>query len=138
MELFATTAEARPETAKAKGDGAHGKGVPNPRVPKVANTTVLYGSAEMERVCAGLNASLEKVAANQGAPGPNRQSVKEVKSNWGQIQPKLVQLLRQGKYFPGDIRRVWIPKAGGGERGLGIPDVIDRVVQGNPTVNPVW
>lgn len=31
--------------------------------------------------------------------------------------------------MPGDIRRVWIPKSGGGERGLGIPNVIDRMVQ---------
>ncbi len=129
LELFATTAEAKPETAKARGGGAPSKGVPKPKAPKVANTTFLYGPAEMERVCAGLNASLEKVAANQGAPGPNRQSVKEVKANWGQIQPTLVQLLLKGEYHPGDIRRVWIPKAGGGERGLGIPDVIDRVVQ---------
>ncbi|MDQ3003336.1 MAG: reverse transcriptase domain-containing protein [Fibrobacterota bacterium] len=133
MELFATTAEPKAAVSKpspkAIGGRAHGKGALNPKAPKVANTTVLYGSAEMERVCAGLDASLEKVAANKGAPGPNRQSVKEVKANWGQIQPTLVQLLLKGKYYPGDIRRVWIPKAGGGERGLGIPDVIDRVVQ---------
>jgi RNA-directed DNA polymerase len=129
LELFATTAEARPETAKAKGKGAPSKGASKPKAPKVANTTYLYGSAEMERVCAGLNASLEKVVSNKGTAGPDRQSVKTVKSNWGQIQPKLVQLLLEGEYHPGDIRRVWIPKAGGGERGLGIPNVIDRVVQ---------
>jgi len=129
LELFTTTAEARPETAKARGGGAPSKGAPKPKAPKVANTTSLYGSAEMERVCAGLHASLEKVVSNQGTAGPDRQSVKAVKSNWGHIQPKLIQLLLKGEYHPGDIRRVWIPKAGGGERGLGIPNVIDRVVQ---------
>lgn len=39
-----------------------------------------------------------------------------------------VQLL-DGTYRPGAIRRVWIPKAGGGERALGIPNVVDRIVQ---------
>jgi group II intron reverse transcriptase/maturase len=42
---------------------------------------------------------------------------------------KLDASLRDGTYRPGAIRRVWIPKAGGGERGLGIPNVVDRVVQ---------
>jgi group II intron reverse transcriptase/maturase len=37
--------------------------------------------------------------------------------------------LLDGSYVPGDIRRVWIPKSGGGQRGLGIPNVVDRVVQ---------
>ena len=38
-------------------------------------------------------------------------------------------MLLDGTYQPDDIRRVWIPKPGGGERGLGIPNVIDRWVQ---------
>ncbi|MBE7438001.1 MAG: group II intron reverse transcriptase/maturase [Spirochaetales bacterium] len=37
--------------------------------------------------------------------------------------------LLSGNYYPGMIRRVWIPKPGGGKRGLGIPNVIDRIVQ---------
>jgi RNA-directed DNA polymerase len=41
----------------------------------------------------------------------------------------LSQALLEGTYQPGNIRRVWIPKTGGGERGLGIPNVIDRVLQ---------
>jgi group II intron reverse transcriptase/maturase len=39
-----------------------------------------------------------------------------------------VELL-SGRYQPGLIRRVWIPKASGGQRGLGIPNVVDRIVQ---------
>ena len=42
--------------------------------------------------------------------------------------PRLGADLLAGSYRPGAIRRAYIPKAGGGQRGLGIPDVIDRVV----------
>lgn len=129
LELFATTAEAKPEKAEAKGRGMNSKAIPKPEVPKVANTTTSSGLAEMERVCNELNRALEKVSSNKGSPGPNRQTIKDVESNWGHIRPMLIDLLLKGKYLPGDIRRVWIPKAGGGERGLGIPNVIDRVVQ---------
>ena len=37
--------------------------------------------------------------------------------------------LLAGSYRPGEVRRVWLPKPGGGQRGLGIPNVVDRVVQ---------
>ena len=40
----------------------------------------------------------------------------------------LRQELLNGSYRPGDIRRVWLPKPGGGQRGLGIPNVVDRIV----------
>ena len=45
-----------------------------------------------------------------------------------ELLPTLVQALLEGTYQPGDIRRVWIPKSGGGQRGLGIPNVVDRTV----------
>jgi len=82
-----------------------------------------------EEVIERLNVALEKVAANKGAPGPDRQSVGDVRKHWPQLGPALAAALRDGTYQPGDIRRVWIPKSGGGERGLGIPNVVDRVVQ---------
>jgi retron-type reverse transcriptase len=43
--------------------------------------------------------------------------------------PSLRQALLDGSFRPGAIRRVWIPKASGGQRALGIPNVVDRRVQ---------
>jgi RNA-directed DNA polymerase len=76
-----------------------------------------------------LRGAFEQVAANDGAPGPDRQSVEDVRRHLQTIVPGVSRALLDGSYRPGEIRRVWIPKAGGGERGLGIPNVIDRVVQ---------
>jgi len=70
-----------------------------------------------------------RVAANRGAPGPDLQSIEEVRENLNECLRRLHQSLLDGTYRVGDIRRVWIPKNGGGKRGLGIPNVVDRVVQ---------
>ena len=54
--------------------------------------------------------------------------------------PRLQADLLTGTYQPGVIRRAYIPKAGGGQRGLGIPDVVDRVVQEavRQVLEPLW
>ena len=83
----------------------------------------------MEAVTQELRTAFEKVAANRGAPGPDRQSIAEVREHLDGLLPELTRSLLDGSYRAGAIRRVWIPKAGGGERGLGIPNVVDRVVQ---------
>jgi group II intron reverse transcriptase/maturase len=83
----------------------------------------------MEEVVERLEEAFEKVATNQGAPGPDRQSVEYVREHLQDLMPKLRASMLKGSYRPGEIRRVWIPKAGGGQRGLGIPNVIDRMVQ---------
>ena len=86
-------------------------------------------TATMEEVEGGLWLAFETVAANKGAPGPDRQSIEQVRKHLNELIPKLSQALLEGNYLPGEIRRAWIPKTGGGQRGLGIPNVIDRVVQ---------
>jgi group II intron reverse transcriptase/maturase len=76
-----------------------------------------------------LRRAFERVESNDGAPGPDRQSVCEVREHLAHLLPALRCALLDGSYCPGFVRRVWIPKAGGGERGLGIPNVVDRIVQ---------
>jgi group II intron reverse transcriptase/maturase len=76
-----------------------------------------------------LRSAFKKVASNKGAPGPDGMSIEELRERFDDVWPVLSRKLLDGSYRPGNIRRVWIPKSGGGQRGLGIPNVIDRVVQ---------
>jgi group II intron reverse transcriptase/maturase len=102
-------------------------------VPKSENTTreVAPAMMTMEEVAReeNLMRAWQRVASNEGAPGPDRRSIHEVEQHLGVVLSGLRRQLREGSYRPGMIRRVWIPKSGGGERGLGIPDVVDRIVQ---------
>ena len=77
-----------------------------------------------------LRRAWEQVRANRGAPGVDGMTVKEfpdfVRSpNW----PGIKESLAKGLYRPQPVRRVYIRKDGGGERPLGIPTVLDRVIQ---------
>ena len=90
---------------------------------------VLLGVLTEETHQENLRRAFREVARNRGAPGPDGRSIEEVREHLDELVPVLRRGLLEGSYRPGMIRRVWIPKAGGGERGLGIPDVIDRCVQ---------
>ncbi len=78
---------------------------------------------------ANLALALLNVVRNEGAPGVDGQTVEEAEASAPKLLPRLHRALLEGRYRPGDVRRVFIPKPGGGQRGLGIPNVIDRVVQ---------
>src|SRR5580700_10118524 len=72
----------------------------------------------------------ELVKANKGAPGVDGQTFDRIES-WG-LEKWLLGIrtdLRARTYEPQAVRRVMIPKPGGGERPLGIPTIRDRVVQ---------
>ena len=86
----------------------------------------------MEEVASygNLKEAFKQVASNKGAPGPDGKSIEEVRARLGEIISLLHKKLLDESYRVGMSRRVWIPKPGGkGERGLGIPNVIDRIVQ---------
>ncbi len=78
---------------------------------------------------ANLALALLNVVRNKGAPGIDGQTVEEAEADAPKLLPRLRRALLEGGYRPGDVRRVFIPKPGGGQRGLGIPNVVDRVVQ---------
>lgn len=73
--------------------------------------------------------ALRRVESNKGAPGVDGVTVAElrsyVKTHWAEIRQQLLE----GTYKPQPVRRVEIPKPGGGVRGLGIPTVMDRLIQ---------
>ncbi|SFL20789.1 group II intron reverse transcriptase/maturase [Paenibacillus sp. 1_12] len=77
-----------------------------------------------------LLAALKRVESNKGSHGVDGMSVKtlreHIKQNWQTIR----QAIEEGTYQPSSVRRVEIPKPnGGGVRKLGIPTVIDRMLQ---------
>ena len=88
-------------------------------------------SALLEKILSRDNmfAALDKVKANKGAGGIDGISVDEIdqylKENWVDIRDKI----RRRKYKPKPVRRVEIPKPNGGVRNLGIPTVVDRVIE---------
>lgn len=78
---------------------------------------------------ANLNAAYKKVKGNKGSGGIDGMSTEDLLPYLNEHGSELVASLREGTYKPNPVRRVEIPKANGKKRGLGIPTVVDRVVQ---------
>lgn len=85
----------------------------------------------MERICelSNLNKALKKVKSNAGAAGVDTMSVHALPQWMEHNQKNLIVSLLNGSYKPSPVRGVDIPKPQGGTRTLGIPTVIDRLVQ---------
>jgi RNA-directed DNA polymerase len=80
---------------------------------------------------ANLHRAFARVKANGGAAGVDHQTIEMFEGHLEENLTTLARQLREGRYQPQPIRRVWIPKPGSREkRPLGIPTVQDRVVQG--------
>ena len=71
----------------------------------------------------------EQVRANNGAPGVDHMAVDQFAASVRDKWPMIRQSLLAGTYQPLPVKRVLIPKPSGGKRPLGIPSVLDRVIQ---------
>lgn len=79
---------------------------------------------------ANLNKAYKRVKSNHGAPGIDGMTVEEALPWLREHKESLLQSIREGKYKPLPVRRKVIPKPdGSGTRKLGIPTVVDRVIQ---------
>ena len=76
-----------------------------------------------------LNRAYQRVKRNRGAAGIDGMTVEEALPWLKEHKGELLQNIREGSYMPSPVRRKEIPKPDGGVRKLGIPTVVDRVIQ---------
>lgn len=129
LSLLSETAEG---SARADTDGAAARcrqRAAAREVLRAGSKRETVGPATMESVTERLEQAFAHVARNRGASGPDGVTIAVVREHLPQVVAQLREALLEGGYRPGEIRRVWIPKSGGGQRGLGIPNVVDRMVQ---------
>jgi RNA-directed DNA polymerase len=91
----------------------------------------LWGDPNIEEVLTRENMSraLKRVKENKGAAGVDEMTVDDLESYLKTEWPRIRKELLEGRYRPKAVRRVMIPKPDGGERSLGIPTVVDRLIQ---------
>ncbi|MEE1700414.1 group II intron reverse transcriptase/maturase [Pseudomonas aeruginosa] len=106
-----------------------------PDSAEVSTASVTWTNAEpdtlMERVLApaNLKRAYQRVVSNKGAPGADGMTVADLAGYVKQYWPILKVRLLAGEYHPQAVRAVEIPKPQGGMRQLGIPSVVDRLIQ---------
>ena len=115
------------------------QGGQNPRsaATEAANVTAVRDNAHeepmdvMSAVLAqpNMQRAYARVLRNKGAPGVDGIKVDDLKDYLKAHWPTHKQELLDGTYKPKPVRKVEIPKAGGGKRQLGIPTVLDRLIQ---------
>lgn len=88
-----------------------------------------YGLLEMILSPTNLNRAYKQVKSNKGSGGVDGLGVEELLDYLLNHKDELLQSIIKGRYKPNPVRRVEIPKEGGKQRQLGIPTVVDRVIQ---------
>jgi RNA-directed DNA polymerase len=140
----------RPNSDRHHGDGgtggtrtsAHG----SPQTFTVSDSSRALTTHLMEQVCDPQNLvrAYRRVRANKGKPGVDGMTVHALADWLREHHAALTASLLDGTYQPQPVRGVQIPKPGGGQRQLGIPVAVDRLVQQailqvlNPILDPTF
>jgi RNA-directed DNA polymerase len=132
-------AQSQQNTGRAVGPAAQGErdfpsgtlGVEERQTSSARSEGRALAEGLMEQVVArdNLNRAFKRVAANKGAPGVDGMTVDQLRDWASANKEALIAALLDGSYKPQPVRGVEIPKPGGGMRQLGIPTVVDRLVQ---------
>jgi len=122
---LAFTGEGRSEAPKARRGGTESF------TAKRRTESPAIEEQLMEEVCERENClqALKRVKSNKGSPGVDGMKVGELSGHLREHWPAIREQLLNGTYRPQPVKRVEIPKPDGGMRQLGIPTVLDRMVQ---------
>ena len=124
-QQLAFTEESRGESPKAADEGIEAS------VAKREYESPAVEMELMEEVCEGRNLTkaLKRVEANRGSAGVDGMRASELRGYLKDHWPRIREDLLSGSYKAQPVRRVEIPKEGGGVRQLGIPTVVERFIQ---------
>ncbi|WP_206685410.1 group II intron reverse transcriptase/maturase [Bradyrhizobium uaiense] len=122
---LALATEDRGET---RGRGCEGT---EPLVAKPNPESPAFAKPLMEEVCArgNLEIAWKRVQGNKGGPGVDGMTIEDAKGYLRKHWPNIRSQLLEGTYQPQPVKRVEIPKPDGGVRKLGVPCVVDRLIQ---------
>ena len=122
----------KPEAAQVSGSNFPGsKEQTGPKQPDLIERMLERGN---------MLKALQAVEANRGAAGVDGMEVEQLRSHLREHWADIKEQILKGSYEPRPVRRVDIPKPGGGTRMLGIPTVLDRLIQQaiHQILSPLW
>jgi RNA-directed DNA polymerase len=125
----ALKAALRPDGGGEGGTGAAPPEAPQARAAWAQERALTQDLMEAVSSAANLNSAYKRVKANGGSAGVDGMTVDDLLGWIAVHREALIASLLDGSYRPQRVRGVRIPKPGGGERQLGIPTVVDRLVQ---------
>lgn len=120
-----TTGRSQEEAGEARQSGVLDEATPPPWTGNDTGAGLLDAALRREN----LLRAWKQVRANKGAAGVDGLDIDQTAALLRTSWPAIRDSLLKGTYRPQAVRRVMIPKPGGGERELGIPSVLDRLIQ---------